>query len=56
MGKVSEAVADIEDLYNLGFSAPEISRRLNLAVFFVEQVIAELSGDVEEEERHPWQS
>jgi hypothetical protein len=56
MGKVSEAVSDIEDLYNMGFSSPEISRRLNLAVFFVEQVVAELSGDVEEEERHPWQN
>lgn len=56
MGKVSEAVADVEDLYNLGLSSPEISRRLKLAVFFVEQVVAELSGDVEEEERHPWQN
>lgn len=56
MGKVSEAVMDIEDLYNLGFSVPDISRRLNLAAFFVEQVVAELSGDVEEEDRHPWQN
>lgn len=56
MGQVSEAVLDIEDLYNSGFSAPEISRRLNLALFFVEQVIAELSTDVPDDEVHPWQS
>lgn len=56
MGRVSEAVLDIEDMYNSGIAAPEISRRLNLAVFFVEQVIAELTTDVLDDEVHPWQN
>lgn len=56
MINVSESVSDIEDLYNLGLSARDISRRLNLAMFFVEQVIAELCSDVEQEDVHPWQN
>lgn len=56
MGRVSEAVLDVEDLYNAGLSAPQIARQLKLAPFFVEQVIAELTSDIEEEDTHPWQN
>jgi len=45
MGKMKEVIMDVKELLDLGLTAEEISKRLNMSLETVTEVIAWLESD-----------